>query len=140
MKLEGVFLYYDKENGNGRIYTKEVAEDIINQFKEKDKSVAYGECGMPDSFVTNLVNVSHVVKDIWLDEKEKCIKGTIETLDLDKGKKIETLMESGIPLSVASRGSGTINEKGEVENYQLYAFDIIPTEKSSFKGPLKITD
>ena len=138
MKLEGVFLYYDKENENGRIYTKEVAKNIIKQFNEINEGTVLGELGIneynPGSEIS-LEDVSHQIKDLWIDEEEQCIKGTIKVIDTNKGKLLETLMKSDASFSIAPRGTGNVNSStGEIENYQLYSFDIIPTEESSFKG------
>ena len=136
MKLEGVFLYYDKENGNDRIYTKEISEDIVKQFKKHELNM-FGELGQTAITFTSLTP-SHVVTDIWIDEKDQSIKGTIEVLDTPKGKMLKELVTVGVPMSMASRGTGKVNEKGIVEDYELVSFDVIPTKESSFKGPLKI--
>jgi len=145
MKLEGVFLYYDKENKNGRIYTKEVAKEIVKQFNEMDKGFCLGELGQPSEHITNLINVSHEVEEIHINEKDKSIEGTIKILDTPKGKLLTTLIEefkegSDIKFSGAARGTGTINKNKEVEDYTLHAFDIIPLKESAFPNPLKITD
>jgi hypothetical protein len=34
MKIQGKLLYYDVENSNNRVYTKECAENIVKQFEE----------------------------------------------------------------------------------------------------------
>ena len=141
MKLEGVFLYYDKENGNGRIYPKEISEDIVKQFKET-KSNMFGELGQTAITVPSL-SPSHVVEDIWVDEEEKALKGSIRILEgAPNGVMLKDMINDfGIEnFSVASRGTGTVNENKEVEDYTLISFDIIPMDKSSTKGPIKITN
>jgi hypothetical protein len=139
MKLEGVLLYYDKENGNGRIYTKECAGNMVEQFKQKEQPL-FGELGQSESFDIKL-SPSHIVKDVWIDEEDKSVKGTIEILETPKGKILEELLNVGCDMSITSRGLGTVNnETKEIEDYQLISFDIIPTKESSTKGPIKITD
>lgn len=145
MKLEGVFLYYDKENGNGRIYTKECAEDIVEQFKKMKEGNCLGEITPPQSGrpEVQLSQVSHRIDDVWLDENTGAIKGRLEILDgTPKGVMLKTLIEKlGTKVfSIASRGVGTLNENNEVEDYELMTFDIVRMEESSTKGPIQISD
>jgi len=136
--IEGVFLYYDKENGNNRIYTKEIAKKIIEQFKEKPKGTVLGQCGYPENIV-DLAKISHVVKDMWIDEEDQSIKGKIEVLsETGSGEMLKELLQTNVELSVALRGTGTISNDNEVTNYNFISADIVP--KSSFGGSLKITD
>ena len=146
MKVEGVFLYYDKVNGNGRIYTKECAEDIVHQLREMAKNGnALGVMGQDENERVEipLSGVSHRIMDAYIDDRDKTVKGNIEILDgTPKGVMLKKLLETVGPegFSVASRGTGTINENNEVEDYKLISFDIIPFEKSSTKGPIQISD
>ena len=145
MRIEGVFLYYDKENRNGRIYTKQCAEDIVEQFKKMGDGTCLGEPMQNDLEIPQirLSQVSHRINDVWIDEDTKTVKGSIEILDgTPRGVMLkEAINTCGIEnFSVASRGTGTVNEVGEVEDYELISFDIVPMEKSSTKGPIQITD
>ena len=146
MKLEGTFLYYDKVNGNNRIYTRECAEDMVRQLQEMAKNGnALGVIGQDagERVEIPLIGVSHKVTDAYIDDKDKTIKGRIEVLDgTPQGVILKELMETVGPgaFSVASRGVGTVNENNEVEDYKLISFDIIPMEKSSTKGPIQISD
>ena len=147
MKLEGVLLYYDKENGNGRIYTKECAQDMVEQAK---KLTMNGSClgeisppqgGRPEVLLTQ---VSHRIDDVWMDESKGAVMGKMEILDgTPKGIMLEKLIrECGAEnFSIASRGVGTVNpETKEIEDYQLFTFDIVRMEESSTKGPIQISD
>lgn len=131
LKLAGNFLYFDSKNLNGRIYKKEIAEEILEQFnKMKKESPVLGELGYPEknSFMEiDLSNVSHEVEEIHLDEKNKSIAGTIKILDTPKGKIVKELLQSDnqISLYCRPRGTGNINENGEIENFKILSFDLV---------------
>jgi hypothetical protein len=144
MKITTTLLYYDVENGNGRIYTKKCAKDIVNQFKKMKKDGAIlGEPSFPDGrygdrSTTFLGNVSHEIEEIHLDEENKCIVGNIKILDSDPGKILKELYKSpeefNNSFSVRSRGIGDVDPSTkEVINYQIVSFDLVPKEQDSFK-------
>ena len=146
MKLEGVFLYYDKENGNGRVYSKKCAEDIIRQTRKlTEDGNCLGEISPPVREYSEVLlnSVSHKVDDVWMDENTGAVMGRLEILEgTPSGSVLKKLIEEcGVEnFSVASRGVGTVNENGEVEDYKLITFDIVNMDKSSTKGPIQISD
>jgi len=147
MKLQGTFLHYDKENLNGRIYSKDVAKSIIKKFNNKKNNdhVIFGEFNPDYGDYGNdvqLRHVSHEVIEIHLNEETGTIDGTIKILDTPAGKTLKELFEYDAVshLGVASRGYGNLNSStNEVENYKLITFDIV-SEPSFKNSNLKITD
>ena len=132
-KLTGTFLYFDKKNLNNRIYPKEVAEKIVNQFNEiKKDGKNLGQMGYPpaDEFGINLGEVSHEIEEIHINEKNSSVDGTIRLLETPKGKVAEDLLfgEHPVGLSCRPRGTGEVNERGEIENFQIISFDLISGE------------
>lgn len=130
---------FDKKNKNGRIYTKECGLEILKQAQEniKDGNLL-GEFGYPDRSETNLGNVSHRVIDMKYNPFTNSLEGTIEILETPKGQQIlKMLKENQYKFEdlfvVRPRGTGTVNEKGEVENYTLYSFDVIFKQEDAFK-------
>lgn len=141
IKISGTFLYLDRKNGNGRIY---LSKNCLATIQEYDHLVnegnALGELGFPERFEVSLANVSHRIEEIHFDPKKNTIDGTIEILEgTPKGKLLYDMI-NGDPAKfnqtfvIRSRGAGTVNEKGEVENYKLFSFDIIPKDQDSFKN------
>ena len=126
IKLTANLLYYDQKNLNGRIYTKELAEKIVEQFENRDGEM-FGELGYPDRFEVLLTQVSHKVEEIHLDEENKAIVGTIKILDTPKGKIVKEMLgtDDYVGITCRPRGSGTINENSEIEDYTLYSFDLV---------------
>ena len=124
IRLTGNFLHYGQKNLNRRIYTKECAEKMVEEFNTRG-GIMYGELGQPEGYDVRLSNVSHIVEEIHLDEEKNSIVGTITILDTPKGKIVKKLLKQDIGLSCRSRGAGTVNENGEIEDYQLFSFDLI---------------
>jgi len=124
--LTGNLLHYGEKNLNGRIYTKEMAERIVEQFENRDGEM-FGELGYPDRFEVLLTQVSHKVEEIHLDEENKSVVGTIKILDTPKGKIVKAMLDTDeyIGLTCRPRGAGTVNENSEIENYTLYSFDLV---------------
>jgi hypothetical protein len=131
MKITGKFLEYDVKNRNDRIYTKECAEQIVKQFNELNEPML-GIMDIPED-PNNVppTSVSHVVKDIYVNEEEKCIEGTFETLGTWKGKILSEVIDAfggqekfNEHFFMASRGTGTVNENKEVENFTIHSFDV----------------
>jgi hypothetical protein len=89
-------------NTNGRIYDIQSCNKIIEDFKNR-KCDIYGELGHPDEFDVSLSNVSHVVKDMWLN-KNNILMAEIEILDTVKGKMLKELYENMV-FSTRSYGS-----------------------------------
>jgi len=141
--LTGSFFQYDKPNKNGRVYTKEVCEQMVNQFGELEHPM-YGELN-PNYDMANAIsfnNISHEILEIYLDEDQKALYGTIKVLDTPKGKVLQELLRHDIPLSVASRAFGIIDASGVIsaEDYQLISYDIMLSENGAFKSDLIINN
>ena len=140
MKVTGKFIVFDQKNKNGRIYTKECGSAIMQQFNKlaHEGQMILGEFGYPENrFEVSLGNVSHRVDSLEFDMLNNCLRGTIEILETPKGKQIlKMLNENGYKFEdlfvVRPRGTGTVNEKGEVENYTLYSFDVIFKQEDAF--------
>ena len=142
MKIKGKFLYYDTINENGRMYTKECAEDIVKQFEElKDEMPMLGQLGYPEAedFKGKLGDVSHKIKEIHINTETHAIEGTIEILDTPNGHKLLGLINNDMTrfnelFVVRSRGTGEINQNKEVINYSIISFDIVPKDTDAFKN------
>jgi hypothetical protein len=139
MKIQGKFLYYDVENLNGRIYTKEVSKDIIKQFEEYTVPI-FGQMGYPsaDKFTGDMEHTSHVVREIHINEETKSIDGTIEILDNESGRKLMNMIDNdptrfGELFVIRSRGFGEVNENKEITNFKILSFDIVSKETDAFK-------
>jgi len=129
MMLTGKLQEADVQNGNGRVYPHKVLMREVENYKKlvKEKR-ALGELDHPDDSVINLKNASHMVTDIWMEDK--AVMGKVKVLNTDAGKTLRALVEDGVKLGISSRGMGSVSEgAGKVivqEDFQLICFDFVP--------------
>ena len=126
--LKGPIQKANTLNQNGRIYPRPILErEIMNYQKLIQENRAMGECDHPDSSVVELKNVSHVVKEAYI--QGDIVYGAIEILDTPSGKIIQSLIESGVTLGISSRGVGSTKKQGHSQivqdDFQLICFDMV---------------
>ena len=126
--MKGILQKSDTLNQNGRIYPKEILErEVRNYQKFIRENRALGECDHPDSSVVELKNVSHIVREAWM-EGDVCY-GQVELLDTPCGKILQSLVESGVTLGISSRGVGSTRSDGDYDvvqdDFQLICWDFV---------------
>ena len=110
--MKGILQKADTLNQNGRIYPIHVLErEVKNYQKFIVENRALGELDHPDSSVVNLKNVSHIVREAYLDTG--VVYGTVEVLDTPSGKILQSLIDSGVKLGISSRGVGSTRKQGD---------------------------
>ena len=140
MMMKGILQKADTLNQNGRIYPIDILErEIRNYQKFIVENRALGELDHPDSSVVNLKNVSHLVKEAYLDKQT--VYGVVEILDTPSGKILQSLIESSVKLGISSRGVGTTKKQGEYhvvqDDFQLICWDFVsePSTPGAFMLP-----
>ena len=140
MMMKGILQKADTLNQNGRIYPIDILErEIRNYQKFIVENRALGELDHPDSSVVNLKNVSHLVKEAYLDKQT--VYGVVEILDTPSGKILQSLIESSVKLGISSRGVGTTKKQGEShvvqDDFQLICWDFVsePSTPGAFMLP-----
>ena len=128
MMLSGVMQMADTVNGNGRIYPYNVLmKELKNYQKIVKEKRALGELDHPEDSVINLRNASHLVTEVWMDDKS--VMGKVKVLDTPSGKILRSLVESGVTLGISSRGMGSVKEsEGQTvveDDFQLICFDMV---------------
>jgi hypothetical protein len=126
--LSGIIQRANTLNQNGRVYPRPILErEIMNYQKLIRENRALGECDHPDSSVVELKNVSHIVREAYMQGDD--VYGKIEILDTPSGKIIQSLIESGVTLGISSRGVGsTVSQSGNQvvqDDFQLICFDMV---------------
>lgn len=126
--LKGILQKSDTLNQNGRIYPRVILErEVRNYQKFIHENRALGECDHPDSSVVELKNVSHIVREAYM-EGDVCM-GTVELLDTPAGKILQSLVESGVTLGISSRGVGSTRSEGGYQvvqdDFQLICWDFV---------------
>lgn len=126
--MRGILQKADTLNQNGRIYPKTILErEVRNYQKFIIENRALGECDHPDSSVINLKNVSHIVREAYIEGN--VVQGTVELLDTPAGKILQSLVESGVKLGISSRGVGSTKKQGDYyvvqDDFQLICWDFV---------------
>lgn len=139
--MKGILQKADTLNQNGRIYPMAVLErEVRNYQKFIIENRAVGELDHPDSSVVNLKNVSHVIREAYIENGT--VLGTIEVLHkTPSGAILAGLVESGIKLGISSRGVGSTRKQGEYyvvqDDFQLICWDMVsePSTPGAFMIP-----
>lgn len=141
VRLKGIMQKADALNQNGRVYPRDILErEVRNYQKFIVENRALGEADHPESSVVNIKNVSHIVKECYMDDRG-VVYGTIELLDTPSGKIIQSLVEAGVKLGISSRGIGSTKKQGDhvivQEDFQLICFDMVtePSTTQAFMLP-----
>jgi len=137
MILSGKLQEADIQNGNGRIYPHAVLmREMKNYSKLVNEKRALGELDHPEDSVINLKNASHLVTDVWWDNKN--VMGKVKVLDTPSGQVLKSLVSSGVKLGISSRGMGSVQESaGQTiveDDFQLICFDFVsePSTPNAF--------
>jgi len=137
MMLTGKLQEADIQNGNGRVYPRNIMEREVKKYAQLvGENRALGELDHPDSSIINLVNVSHMVTEVWMDGPS--VMGKIKVLNTPSGQILRALVESGVKTGISSRGMGSVTERmGKTiveDDFQLICFDIVsePSTPNAF--------
>jgi hypothetical protein len=136
--MKGIFIQGGVRNLNERVYpVSEIANavDHVNDVIRGGESVL-GECDHPDELTINLDRVSHVIEKMWMDGNSGF--GKLKLLPTPKGEIIRTIIEAGCKLGVSSRGSGNVNDRGEVSDFEIITVDIVakPSAQNAYPQPV----
>jgi len=125
--FEGLFADFNV-NQNGRTYTVENYMKCVESLQEAIKSNSLlGEMDHPDRFDVSMQGVSHMITEIRLDESgdEPVVRGKIKLIETARGKDAIAIADSGAPLYISSRGSGSVGKNGKVTLDEIYTYDIV---------------
>jgi uncharacterized Zn finger protein (UPF0148 family) len=109
--VEGVFFVADKPSRNGRLYPRELWENVLSSPDLKrmlQNRLLFGTVGHVEEQLDDLIRegkVSHVITDLKIMSDGKGW-GRAEILDTPVGRVLKTLLESGSKLSVSSKAYG----------------------------------
>jgi hypothetical protein len=136
--MKGIFIQGGVRNLNERVYPVreiESAVEHVNQVLHKGESVL-GECDHPEELTINLDRVSHMITSMWMDGAAGF--GKLQILPTPMGNIIRTLIEANVKLGVSSRGSGNVNDRGEVSDFEIITVDIVarPSAPNAYPKPV----
>ena len=126
-RIQGVLSDF-KSNRNGRIYPRELWENVLNSDYVKEMIESHGLVGELDHpeerLEISLQNVSHVINDMWIEGDQ--VIGTIDILPTPSGKIVSELLDYGTDIGISSRGAGSVGANNVVDpDYQFVTFDFV---------------
>lgn len=123
--LSGIMMQAELENGNRRRYPLNEISNAVNFISSKAKEGHFicGELNHPDVLTIDLKNVSHSIVEATMRNNDAV--GKMKLLNTPSGNIARGLIEGGIRLGVSSRGTGNVNESGEVSGFNFVTMDIV---------------
>ena len=128
--IEGIFSTAGVKNKNGRIYKKETLQREVNRLNESIKNrCLWGELEHPTSPNINLERAAILIEKLEWDGDD--IVGRAKVLNTPMGAIAKELIKEGT-IGISSRGLGTVNEDGYVNDgsYQMLTFDLVSNPSS----------
>ncbi len=144
--LEGVIQRAGAKNQNGRVYSKDILEREIENYKKGPiaERRALGELDHPDSSIINLNNVCLNMLDIRWDGDD--VIGRIEILSTPSGNIIKELFANNITVGISSRGMGSVQESQGVlrvqEDFEILCWDMVsnPSTQGAYMRPVSLNE
>jgi hypothetical protein len=126
-RIKGVLSDFGS-NRNGRIYPRELWENVINSDYVKEMINSHGLVGELDHpeerLEISLQEVSHVINDMWIEGDQ--VLGIIDILPTPNGKIVNELLDYGTDIGISSRGAGSVGAGNIVDpDYQFITFDFV---------------
>jgi hypothetical protein len=136
--LKGICIQGGVRNANERVYpVNEIGRAVktLNDQISTGYSVL-GEVDHPEGLNINLDRVSHMITNMWMEDANGY--GKLKILPTPMGKLVETMLESGVKLGVSSRGSGEVNESGDVSGFEIITVDVVaqPSAPGAYPTPI----
>lgn len=125
--LNGIYSTAELKNHNGRKYKKMTLEREVNKLEPKIGKSLYGELNHPTYPDINLERAVILIESLqWDKEYPDNLIGKAVVLDTPLGDIVKAINKRG-QLGISSRGLGTVNEDGYVDDktYQLLTWDIV---------------
>lgn len=114
-RLRFPFVRVDEINKNGRLYPEKVFTDAIKKLNPRLENVKV--VGTSDHPLiggsSQLSNVSHVLKKVWMENKVGWAE--IGILGTTKGRDALKIIKSGVPIGASLRGFGEVDKEGKVK-------------------------
>jgi hypothetical protein len=136
--LKGVFVQGDVENANGRVYPRhEIGTAVTSIMKRiQEHGPVAGELDHPEGLMISGQNVSHAIHEMWMEGSNGL--GKLLVLNKGNGEIVRSMIEAGIHLGVSSRGSGSVDAKGHVSEFDIVTVDIVmtPSAPNAYPKPV----
>ena len=123
--MTGIFIEGGVRNHNQRLYPVTEISKAVNNINDqiRDGLTVYGESDHPEELTINIDRISHKIDKMWMESNAG--HGKLRILPTPQGNIIRTLIEHEGTLGVSSRGSGNVNDRGEVSDFEIVTVDVV---------------
>lgn len=140
--VSGIIQRADSENHNGRIYPFSILKRKIEDYMELIReSRAFGELDHADSPIVNMKNVSHMITDIWWEEKT--VWGKVKIMPTTSGQDLITIIKCGGVPGISSRSLGSVQGRNGIDfvqdDLQIVCWDFV-SEPSTHKAFMRLSE
>jgi hypothetical protein len=101
----------DELNANKRMYEAAVWKRVMSDkdiVEKLQRRALFGHAEHPQETQSNLERVSHVIFEMWADDKQVFQK--IDVLDTPTGRIVNTILEANCQVGVSTRAEGDLEE------------------------------
>lgn len=138
LHLTGICIQGDIRNANQRVYSSYEISKAVTTLNEQISGgySVLGEVDHPADLKINLDRVSHMIVKMWMDGPNGY--GKLKIIPTPMGQLIKTMLESGVKLGVSSRGSGEVDNSGNVRGFEIITVDIVaqPSAPGAYPTPV----
>ena len=136
--LNGICIQGDIRNANQRVYSSREIDRAVKTLNEQISGgySVLGEVDHPQDLKINLDRVSHMITKMWMDGPNGY--GKLKILPTPMGQLVQTMLESGVKLGVSSRGSGEVDNSGNVQGFEIITVDVVaqPSAPGAYPTPV----
>lgn len=138
LHLNGICIQGDIRNANQRVYSSQEIGRAVKTLNEQISGgySVLGEVDHPQDLKINLDRVSHMITKMWMEGPNGY--GKLKILPTPMGQLIQTMLESGVKLGVSSRGSGEVDNNGNVQGFEIVTVDVVaqPSAPGAYPTPV----
>ena len=135
--LSGILQKAETLNQNGRVYPKNILErEIRNYEKLIRENRAFGELDHANEPIVNMKNISHMIREIWMEGN--VVYGKVQILETPCGNIIKAIIKAGGKPGISSRALGSLQRENNVnvvqDDLQIICWDFVsePSTPAAF--------
>lgn len=135
--LSGILQKANTLNQNGRVYPKHILErEIRNYEKLIRENRAFGELDHANEPIVNMKNISHMIREIWIEGD--VVYGKVQILETPCGDIIKAIIKAGGKPGISSRALGSLQRENNVnvvqDDLQIICWDFVsePSTPNAF--------
>jgi len=136
--MKGIVIQGGIRNANQRVYPVNEISRAVNTLNDQITGgySILGEADHPEGLNINLDRVSHMITKMWMDGANGY--GKLKILPTPMGLLVKTMLESGVKLGVSSRGSGEVDDGGDVSGFEIITVDVVaqPSAPGAYPTPI----